>query len=362
MNKIKHTLILMATVFSVVLFCTARGGGRLRHKAEQGDTIKFSYARLLTMVRYEDHVHVVVKDPWHQGQILQEYDVKKPFQHLAVFSSPHTQLLLWLGAGKEIAGVCDLNYMVIPSVQKAVAARQMYDFGSSMSPDVESIVSAGCDAILLSPFENSGGFGKLEKIGVTLIQAADYMEPTALGRAEWMKLYGVLTGHEREADSLFSVVEKNYKMLCSSASKLKRGRSILTERKTGATWYTPGGRSTIANILRDANAGYAFYQDGHTGSLALSPEEVIDKAGNTDVWAFKVSGPTMMTRSDLLDEYHGYAVLKALKTGEVYECLSSRVPYFEEVAFRPDYLLREYILLSHLGEYPGALRYFKKLQ
>lgn len=92
--------------------------------------------------------------------------------------------------------------MVIPSVQKAVAARQMYDFGSSMSPDVESIVSAGCDAILLSPFENSGGFGKLEKIGVTLIQAADYMEPTALGRAEWMKLYGVLTGHEREADSL----------------------------------------------------------------------------------------------------------------------------------------------------------------
>ena len=90
--------------------------------------------------------------------------------------------------------------------------------------------------------------------------------------------------------------------------------------------------------------------------------EVIDKAGNTDVWAFKVSGPTMMTRSDLLDEYHGYAVLKALKTGEVYECLSSRVPYFEEVAFRPDYLLREYILLSHLGEYPGALRYFKKLQ
>lgn len=362
MSKIKYTLILTATVFAAVLFCTACGGGRSRHRTEEGDTIKLSYARLLTMVRYEDHVHVVVKDPWHQGQILQEYDVKKPFQHLAVFSSPHTQLLLWLGAGKTVTGVCDLNYMVIPSVQKAVAARQMYDFGSSMNPDVESIVSAGCDAILLSPFENSGGFGKLEKIGVTLIQAADYMEPTALGRAEWMKLYGVLTGHEREADSLFSVVEKNYKTLYASASKLKRGRSILTERKTGATWYTPGGRSTVANILRDANAGYAFYQDRHTGSLALSPEEVIDKAGNTDVWAFKVSGPTMMTRSDLLDEYHGYAVLKALKTGEVYECLSSKVPYFEEVSFRPDYLLREYILLSHHDEYPGTLRYFKKLQ
>lgn len=95
MNKIKHTLILMATVFSVVLFCTACGGGRLCHKAEQGDTIKFSYARLLTMVRYEDHVHVVVKDPWHQGQILQEYDVKKPFQHLAVF--PHHILSCFFG-------------------------------------------------------------------------------------------------------------------------------------------------------------------------------------------------------------------------------------------------------------------------
>lgn len=362
MNKIKRTLVLTATVFAVVLFCTACGGGRSRHGAGQGDTIKLSYARLLTMIRYEDHVHVVVKDPWHQGHTLQEYDVKKPFQHWAVFSSPHTQLLLWLGAGRQITGVCDLNYMVIPSVHKAVAARRMYDFGSSMSPDAESIVNAGCDAILLSPFENSNGYGKLEKIGMTVIQAADYMEPTALGRAEWMKLYGILTGHEREADRLFSIVEKNYKSLCAKASSLKPGRSVLTERKTGATWYTPGGKSTIATVLRDARAGYAFSDDRHSGSLALAPETVIDKAGDTDVWAFKVMGPAMLTRDDLLKEYHGYSVLKAFRTGEVYECLSSQVPYFEEVSFRPDYLLREYILLSHPVEFPGKLRYFKKMQ
>ena len=56
-----------------------------------------------------------------------------------------------------------------------------------MNPDMERIIDLHPDAILLSPFENSGGYGRIEKLDIPIIECADYMETSALGRAEWMR-------------------------------------------------------------------------------------------------------------------------------------------------------------------------------
>lgn len=114
-------------------------------------------------------------------------------------------------------------------------------------------------------------------------------------------------------------------------------------------------------LLADANSPYAFANDDHSGSLSLSFEQVLDKAGASDVWAFKFNGQRPMTRTDLLREYQGYKALRAFQTGEIYECNASLTPYFEEVSFRPDYLLREMILLAHPKAALGNLRYFTKI-
>lgn len=63
-----------------------------------------------------------------------------------------------------------------------------------MAPDIERIIALKPEAILVSPFENSGGYGKLDKLHIPIIEAADYMESSPLGRAEWMKFYGMLFG------------------------------------------------------------------------------------------------------------------------------------------------------------------------
>lgn len=114
-----------------------------------------------------------------------------------------------LGCQQAIRGVCDLDYINIPDVKKraalsrntaagkasagnAAARNSIVDCGSSMAPDIERIIALKPEAILLSPFENSGGYGKLDKLHVPIIEAADYMESSPLGRAEWMKFYGML--------------------------------------------------------------------------------------------------------------------------------------------------------------------------
>jgi ABC-type Fe3+-hydroxamate transport system, periplasmic component len=345
-------------VASLLLFSC---GNVTRQGGRQGDTLSLHHARLLTVVEQGHGLQAIVADPWQQGHVLQRYDTPGALRRVVVFTAAHCQLLVSLGLADRIVGVCDLRYMLVPEIRQRVKAGRIVDCGDAMSPDLEKIIDLHPDAIIVSPFEGSGGFGKLEQLGIPIIQAADYMEPSALGRAEWMRYYGRLFGEGARADSLFHVVDSTYRHLKAYAAKLPLGRSILTERKTGATWYTPGGRSTMATIISDAHGRYAFAGDTHSGSLALSVEQIIDKAGESDVWAFKYNGSAMMTRHDLLREYHGYKALKAFRTGTIYECNTSVVPYFDETPFRPDYLLREMIQLLHPKATLAPLRYYRHI-
>lgn len=386
-----------------------QGGKTAAADAEAGDTLEMKYAKLLTIVKHGDgeessdaaegidyqYAEAIIANPWKAGTILHRYilipkgeegdktvamlarrrstgarcttdTVRTPLESNLVFTAPHCQLLTELGCQNAITGVCDKDYINIPDIKSraqadAKVAHPIMDCGSSMQPDIERIIALHPEALLISPFENSGGYGKLDKLRIPVIETADYMETSPLGRAEWIKLYGLLLGSSK-ADSLFSAIEKEYLQLKAEAAKLPLGLSILTERKTGNVWYVPGGKSTMGILLRDAHARYIFADDTHSGSLSMSPEQIIAKGNQVDVWAFKYFGGNALTKQDLLAEYQGYQALKAFQTGTVYETDTSCEPYFELTSFHPEILLREFIILSHpeAGDKFGKLRFYKK--
>ena len=403
---------------------SCQGGKTVAGDGDGGDTVKMKYAQLLTIVKhggeYAEHdgeyAEVTIANPWKEGTQLHRYilvpkgeegnktvarlamqrsagarcvtdTVRTPVENSAVFTSPHCQLLYELGCGQAIRGVCDLNYINIPDVKKRAASAGNHgsssaiaDCGSSMAPDIERIIALNPEAILVSPFENSGGYGKLDKLHIPLIEVADYMEASPLGRAEWMKFYGMLFEKsdakdskteissskagifQSKADSLFAKIEKEYLNLKAAAKKLPAGLSVLTERKTGSVWYVPGGQSTIGILLKDANARYIFSEDQHSGSLAMSPEQILAKAKNIDVWAFKYFGGKPLSRSQLLQEYAGYKSLAAFGSSRIYQVDTSREPYFEITSFHPEVLLREFILLSHPADNARFAKYDKEIR
>lgn len=356
------------------------GNRRNGKTGNAGSSTAFAYAENISIEQYQKYKVVCMKNPWKEGKALHTYIlvdrtdsatcgtlpqgtvVYTPLRHAAVFVSPHAALAAMLGATDRIAGIADLRYMQLPEIKALVADGKIADCGESMSPDMERIIDIHPDAIFLSPFENSGGYGKIENLGIPIVECADYMETSALGRAEWMRFYGMLFGKEREADSLFAAVVSAYNVLSENAGKSKERHSIITEKLTGSTWYVPGGKSSAGRLIADAGGDYAFGADKHSGSLALSFETVLDKAGNADVWVFNHSGPAPMTYSTLLSEHHGYASMKAFREHNVWFVNSTQVPYFEEISFRPDYLLRDYIILLHPDLRLGKPRYFRKVQ
>ena len=365
-------------ILVILLLLASCKGNKTNRILTGGDTIYFKYAENIEMVSYPQFIVVNLKNPWHSGTYLHTYvltrdknvsspefgtTVKIPLQRSVVFNTAHASLIEMLGATDYIKGVCDAKYMNLPDIHNRISHKdkRIIDCGNSMSPDIEKIIDLKADAILLSPFENSGGYGKLEEIDIPIIECADYMETSALGRAEWMKFYGILYGCEQKADSLFHEVEEAYFQLMKQASTSSVKRSIITEKMTGSTWYVAGGRSSVGRLIADANGKYAWASDEHSGSLALPFEAILDKAGDADVWIFNDGGTTSMSYQRLASEFHGYTSLKAFKEKQIYVVNSMRVPYFEQVSFRPDWLLRDYIILLHPDLNLGALKYFKPL-
>lgn len=368
----------IALFLACLTFACQQGTVKQGNQTE-GDTLHLKYAQNLTIVRYEDYTLVKLSNPWQPGKLLSVYAlvekgkavgkdlpegsivVRTPVSNCVVSTAPHVQLLEWLHTESAIKGVCDAQYMKSDYVLQGVKSRSIVNCGGSMSPDVERILGNGTEAVMLSPYEN-GSYGKLEKLGIPLIACADYMEPSALGRAEWMKFYGLLFGQANAADSLFEVVDSNYQALKKLAHTSLHAPSVITERKTGSVWYCPGGKSSLGQLFADANMHYVYASDTHSGSLNLSPETVIDKAASADIWMFAYYGGEALSHETLLSEYKGYAQLKAFKTGNIYECNSATSRYFEEISFRPDFLLQELVTIAHPDvSAQKALRYYKKM-
>ena len=371
---------------SLVILLFSCGGGKTASSQVEGDTIAFKYATQLCVVRYDGYTVATLKNPWKEGMILHQYVlvpanvakipahipngtiIRTPLSRSMIFSTVHCAMLMDLGKQDCIAGVADLKYIKIPWIQQQVKKGRISDVGDGLSPVIEKIIDQRPDALFLSPFENSGGYGKLEDIDIPIVECAEYMETTPLGRAEWLRFYGLLFGCEQKADSLFDAIDKNYNDLKTLATHHPTPNThhpsptVLLDNVTGSVWYVPGGKSTIGQMIQDAGGNYPWAGDAHSGSVSLPFESVLEKAGDADIWLFRYSSDHDITYDELRSEHHGYDQFKAFRTHQVYGCNVELSPFYEETPFRPDWLLNDFIQILHPElDHLAPLRYYKKL-
>lgn len=373
-------------IFGLLFVCLliSCGGSTPKGAQQQGDTLALRHAEKIVIVNHKDYTEVTLADPWNKGKTLHRYllvpagarlpeqlpkgtVVRTPLSRAVISTSVHCGLIEQLGRAEAIAGVCDVQYIHLPWVQQRVKAGKIKDCGSGLQPTLETIITLNPDAIFLSPFQNSGGYGRLEKLGIPIIEMADYMETSALGRAEWMRFYGLLFGAYDKADSLFCDVEKNYREYAGMFAKQtdtpsSPKKQVLMDKITGSVWYVPGGKSTIGRMLQDAGAIYPWSDDDSSGSLQLTFENILERAAQSDVWLFRYNAPHPITLGELLSEKAGYRQFRAFQTGEVYGCNTATSTFYEDTPFHPDLLLRDFITITHPEINLGEPRYFIKVK
>ena len=233
------------TIFPLLFFLTLFLAGC--HSSEVSEAEPLRHATLLRMELADSFTRVEVRDAWHEGRTLQTYVlvprsqrvpsnlpegilVRTPLKRVVVFSSVHAALLHDLSCEKQLVAMTDTTYAVDPRLKEGLRQGRIADAGSSMAPNVERLLALKPDAVFVPPMEGAN-YGLLEKAGLTLVQCADYLETSALGRAEWMRFFGRLLGAETQADSLFSDISERHRCF-ATRSKERPG----TRRAGRAIW------------------------------------------------------------------------------------------------------------------------------
>ncbi len=376
----------MKTAFSflllILMLLATSCAGSINHAVAQADTqpVEFNHAKLIS-IESADSFHIVrITNPWDTTRLLRSYIlihdsvkqsvdmpgatvVRIPLKRAVVYSTIHTQLLDELGAGNAVKGVADVQYITDSLTLARLRSGEITDCGNHAAPDVERIISTASDGILLSPYENGGSGGKLAATGIPLIECADYLEESPLGRAEWIKFFGLLTGRYDAACEIFAAEEARYDSLRASVENVAYRPEVLMDAVYSGVWYVPRRDSTTARYLRDAGASSPFDDMAGTGSAALSPEKVVIKAGESPIWLVRYSQASPMTLEQLRKENNLCQALAAWKNGNVWGANSADEDYFSIIPFHPSVFLEDLIRVIH----PEAIdtvspRFFHKLK
>lgn len=374
MKQIVHLLLLLG-LFSFLIACG--GGQKAKQSSEGNQGYEVQYAQGFLVNKTADYTLVTLRNPWDTTQVLKRYVlvnkekelpanlpegllVRTPLTRAVAYSTIHCSTLNELGSIEIVKGVCESQYIDIPYIKEGVADGSIPDLGMANSPDIERLIMLEPEAIFSTPIQGQV-YGQVEKIGIPMIETPDYMETNPLGRAEWIRFYSLFLENESLADSLFNVTVSNYLTIKKKVSSAAKNPTVFSDLMYGSVWYTAGGQSFMANMLKDAGADYVWKEDETAGSSPLAFETVLDKAGEAEFWLVKYNQPQDMDYKRLAQENRGYANFDAYKHKNIYGCNTGRVTYYEDLPIHPDYILKDFAAIFHPELFPDyVLQYYSK--
>jgi iron complex transport system substrate-binding protein len=271
--------------------------------------------------------------------------VEVPVRKVATFSTTQLPSFAMLGQVDTIVAHGGLQYVSTPEVLQAAKAKDVVEVGDQTNPDVEALIAAAPDVALVSAGVDGDMHRKaIAAVGVPALPYGDWLEESLLGRAEWLKVVGMLTNTEAAATAKFARIAQAFEDIRSRADGMTTHPKVLVGSPYEGTWFMPAGDSYVSAALEDLGADYPWADTSGTGALSLDIETVIDKAADADVWLGV--GSVQGTYRDLKVIDERFSVFRPVRTKAVY-AEDRQVndaggnALFELGAVRPDLLIAD---------------------
>ena len=276
-------------------------------------------------------------------------------QKFIATSSTFIGMMNKLDMETDIVGVLNKAYLANEILIAGVESGKVIEIGSTEVIPLEKIVNSKANILLYSGFGNNiNNESQLEKLGIECIPIYDWKEKDPLGKAEWILLYGFLSGKEAIAKEYMSGLMLRYEKL--KGLRYKTNPNILAGNVYGDVWNTPNGDSFIARMINDASGNYLFKETKGTGSLLLDLEEVVLRSDSADVWIH----PGYASYSELLNVNPKAKYLRPFNQDRVY-CYSHAMNRFWELsAIEPDKMLKDQLIIFHGGP-EDSLYFYRKV-
>ncbi len=358
-------LCLMARFyFFIIIFLALFSCKEKRKNSEQVvfKEIPVKYAQLFSLSKSNTDFKVKIYNPWDSKLVYDSclFSLRDTINRIAVLSSAHIGFFNELKSLNKIIALGQKKYIYNEELRER---NDLLELGENHTLNVEEVISLNPDILLVSGFEQmSPQLQSINKSGVKVFQMLEWMEKHPLARAEWIRVVGLILGKTKEADEIFSVIERDY-LSAKTLAKAKRKKTVLIGSEYKDVWYAPAGNSYMATLLRDAGADYYWSKDISSGSLALNIEEIIDKQSEADIWL----NPGMVNSLKAIKGFH-HKEFKSYQQGEVYDYMAcSRISgandFWESGAVNPQFILKDYIKILYPQSLPNyQLRFYKKIE
>jgi len=339
---------------------------------------KISYAKGFDIVSTKNEKKLIIKNPYSNTSNNFEYIIKKgindqlnvintPIKKIVVTSTTHIPMLELLGEEKALVGFQNTDYISSTKTRNRIDAGFVKELGNEAALNTESLLELKPDAVIGFTMDNyNKTFNLIEKHGIPVIINGDWREETPLGRAEWIKFFGVLFNKERLADSIFNTIEVDYLAAKRIAKENTKYPSILSGAiMRNDIWSLPAGESFVSQFLLDANVNYLWKDSKGKGSLQLSFESVLDKAQHADYW---IAPGYFSSKAQLLENNPHYKNFAAFKNNNIYTASTKRgvkggVVYYELGPTRPDLILQDLIKITNPELLPNyTLTFFEQMK
>ncbi|AEL26960.1 ABC transporter substrate-binding protein [Cyclobacterium marinum] len=289
--------------------------------------------------------------------------------HKVILSAtPQVAHLDYLDAEENLMAFPDLDLITSEKTRKRINSNKIIDLGKGPAWDIEKIIDIQPDWVMVSGFgETSQMENRLNSAKIPVIINKEYQEKHPLGRAEWIKVTGVLLGKLEEAEAVYNKIANNYKIAQEKVSLISSEDkpTVLSGSMYKDIWYAPAKGSWAAKIIGDAAGKYLFDQMEGTGSLTLNYEFVLDQAGQADFWIGAADNASL---GSMVAQNPKYIDFEAYKKKKVYTYTLGKgekggYRYFEEGYLRPDLVLLDMIKILHPDKaVDHQFRYFQKLE
>ena len=293
--------------------------------------------------------------------------IQIPVKNIVVTSTTHIPMVELLQSENAIVGFPHGQYVSSERTRKLLDAGKIAEIGKENSLNTEILLDLQPELVVgYSVTSPDKSLTTLQKAGINVIYNGDWLEETPLGKAEWIKFFGVLFDKEKKADSIFKAIETNYVNAKKTALLGLQKPTVLSGAiMSKDIWNLPAGESFVAQFLKDANLTYLWKDTKGKGSLSLSFESVFDKGANADIW---IAPGYFTSKKQLLESNALYAKFKAFQDDNIYTPTTKKgksggVLYYELATTRPDLVLKDLIKITNPALLPDyELVFFEKMK
>ncbi|WP_239004382.1 ABC transporter substrate-binding protein [Lacinutrix sp. WUR7] len=343
----------------------------------------FKYAEGFAITHNENFKVLTINNPWPKAEKTYKYALVQknmlskitlnkdefdgiitiPIEKIVVTSTTHIPALELLEVEETLVGFPGTDYVSSLKTRTRIDTESIRELGKNEGINTEVLLELQPDVVIGYGIDgNNKTFETIKKSGIPVIYNGDWVEKSALAKAEWIKFFGVLYNKEKVANTIFDSIEKNYQEAKDIAAKVENQPTVLSGAMHKDTWYLPNGTSAEAQILKDANVNYLYSETTGSGSLALNFESVFEKAAHADLWL----SPSYYTSMEALEKANAhYTKFDAFKNKKIYTFSTTTgktggVLYYELGTARPDIILKDIIKICHPELLPEYTPYFFK--